>query len=143
MKKYSYSSKIILLIIVVISLLCLVKVVTNNNREKTRDRVINGFSRNIFNSNKIINYNDLSEDMKNHITENEFNSIDSWDKAQFLFNSHFQETKDSSIQGNEFDFKYDTVTNENGNKNSIAYEVCFVSTPFNMRISRVFIVIDQ
>lgn len=51
--------------------------------------------------------------------------------------------KNNSKQGNEYDFKYNTVFNKNGKKYSIAYEVSFVNTLFNMKINRIVLIIEK
>lgn len=115
----------------------------NHNREKTRDRVITSFSTNYFNSNRSISYSDLSNDMKKYITKNQFNSINSWKKAQSLFNSHYQQIKNSTSRENDYDFKYNTVYIENNKEYNIAYEVSFVNTLFNMKINRIVLIIEE
>lgn len=143
MKKYFNSLNVIIVLILFIVFFYITHMTINHNREKTRDRVITSFSTNYFNSNRSISYSDLSNDMKKYITKNQFNSINSWKKAQSLFNSHYQQIKNSTLRENDYDFKYNTVYIENNKEYNIAYEVSFVNTLFNMKINRIVLIIEE
>ena len=144
LKKHSNIPKVIIIsIIVFISFFYVAKISIDNNRAKTRDRVINGFAKNDFNSNKIISYNDFSKEMKRYITKDQFNNIDSWDKAQLLFNKHYQLIRNNTKKENEYGFKYDTVYYKNGKKYNVAYEISFVNTILNMKINWIVLIIDK